>query len=90
MTKLVTSVTVMRIIENGLVGLDDDVRHLVPQLANVQVLRGFVGNDIPYLLENRAPITLRYGLAPFIFTASQPAVSTQQTAVILVSPAIYD
>jgi len=59
MTKLVTAVAVMRIAEDGLVSLDDDVRHLVPQLARVQVLRGFVGNDIPYLVDNRAPITLR-------------------------------
>lgn len=60
MTKIVTSVAIMRIVEKGLVGLDDDVRPLVPQLAKVQILRGFVGNDIPYLLENKTPITLRY------------------------------
>ncbi|CAN8104362.1 unnamed protein product [Discula destructiva] len=59
MTKIVTSAAVMRIVEDGLVGLDDDVRRFVPQLAKVQILRGFVGNDIPYLLENNVPITLR-------------------------------
>lgn len=50
----------MLIVENGLIGLDDDVKHLVPQLAEVKILRGFVGNDIPYLVDNTSPITLRY------------------------------
>lgn len=60
MTKLVTATCCMQIVDKGLIGLDDDVRPLVPQLANAKILRGFVGADIPYLEENTAPITLRY------------------------------
>lgn len=60
MTKIVTATAAMLVIENGLIGLDDDVKHLVPQLAEVKILRGFVGNDIPYLVDNATPITLRY------------------------------
>lgn len=60
MTKLVTAVCAMQVVEKGLIGLDDDVRPLIPQLAEVKVLRAFVGADIPYLEENTTPITLRY------------------------------
>lgn len=59
MTKIVTAVCAMQLAEKGLIGLDDDVRPLVPQLAEAKVLRGFVGDDIPFLEENAAPITLR-------------------------------
>ncbi|KAF3765767.1 beta-lactamase/transpeptidase-like protein [Cryphonectria parasitica EP155] len=59
MTKLATAACAMRLVERGLVGLDDDVRPLVPQLAEVKILRGFVGNDVPFLEENSTPITMR-------------------------------
>lgn len=62
MTKMVTATCVMQVVESGLIGLDDDVRPLVPQLAEVKILRGFVGADVPYLEENTTPITLRYGI----------------------------
>ena len=41
MTKLMTSVAVMQLVERGLVGLDDDVRDLVPELKNIRILQGF-------------------------------------------------
>lgn len=59
MTKLVTAVCAMQLVEKGLIGLDDDVRPLVPSLAEAKILRGFVGADVPYLEDNTAPITLR-------------------------------
>lgn len=59
MTKLFTAVCAMQLVENGSIGLDDDVRPLVPQLAEAKILRGFVGADVPYLEENTTPITLR-------------------------------
>lgn len=49
----------MQVVEKGLVGLDDDVRPLVPHLAEMMILRGFVGEDKPFLEENTTPITLR-------------------------------
>lgn len=60
MTKLATAVAAMQLVERGQVGLDDDVRPLVPALGRLPVLRGFVGADIPFLEENTAPITLRH------------------------------
>lgn len=62
MTKLVTATCCMQLVDKGLIGLDDDVRPLVPQLAQAKILRGFVGADIPYLDDNSPnhPITLRH------------------------------
>lgn len=59
MTKIVTATCIMQVVEKGLVGLDDDVRPLVPHLAEMKILRGFVGEDKPFLEENTTPITLR-------------------------------
>ncbi|KAJ0159880.1 Acyltransferase LovD [Colletotrichum tanaceti] len=59
MTKLVTSTAVMQLVERGLVGLDDDMRTVVPQLARMQILRGFDGDEQPILEDNTTPITLR-------------------------------
>ncbi|KAI3394663.1 hypothetical protein diail_2473 [Diaporthe ilicicola] len=50
----------MQLVERGEVGLDDDARALVPQLARLRVLRGFVGADIPLLEDNTSPVTLRH------------------------------
>lgn len=38
MTKLVTAVAIMQLVERGILSLDDDVRSKVPELASVQVL----------------------------------------------------
>ena len=62
MTKILTSKAVMQIVERGLVGLDDDVRGLVPELASMQVLRGFDDKGEPLLEQNEQQITLRYDL----------------------------
>lgn len=59
LTKIITATCAMQIVEQGLIGLDDDVRPLVSQLAEAKILRGFVGADVPYLEDNTNPITLR-------------------------------
>lgn len=59
MTKLFTATCVMQVVEQGLIGLDDDVRPFVGQLAELKILNGFVGADIPYLEDNTTPITFR-------------------------------
>ena len=38
MTKLVTAVAVMQLVERGIVSLEDDVRAIVPELRDVQIL----------------------------------------------------
>ncbi|KAK1957612.1 beta-lactamase [Colletotrichum sublineola] len=60
MTKLITCTAVMQLVERGAVGLDDDMREIVPQLADMQILRGFDADDRrPILEDNTTPVTLR-------------------------------
>lgn len=49
----------MQLVERGAVGLDDDVRPRVPELSQMQILRGFDAEDSPILEDNVKPITLR-------------------------------
>ncbi|KAM6522988.1 hypothetical protein FALCPG4_012594 [Fusarium falciforme] len=59
MTKIVTATSLMQIVERRLISLDDDVRSLVPELANAQILRLFDSDDKPVLEDNTDPISLR-------------------------------
>ncbi|KAL8386829.1 hypothetical protein RB595_010357 [Gaeumannomyces hyphopodioides] len=59
LTKLIASTAAMKLVESGVVGLDDDVRLMVPRLAEMQILRGFDGSGQPILEENKQRITLR-------------------------------
>jgi hypothetical protein len=38
MTKMVTAVAVMQLVERGIISLDDDVREKVPELRDIQIL----------------------------------------------------
>ena len=58
MTKLLTAISVLQVVEQGLIGLEDDVRPHIRQLAEAQILRGFDENDKPILEDNTKPITL--------------------------------
>jgi CubicO group peptidase (beta-lactamase class C family) len=49
----------MQLVERGLIGLDDDARPHVPELAAMQILRGFDADEKPVLEDNETPITLR-------------------------------
>lgn len=40
MTKLVTAVAVVQLVEQGVLSLDDDVRETLPELKDIQILRG--------------------------------------------------
>lgn len=68
MTKIFTSTCLMQLVERGLISLDDDVRTLVPELGQMQILVGFEPQtagvnppdpEKPILVENTKPITLR-------------------------------
>ncbi|KAM5342012.1 hypothetical protein ACJ41O_015043 [Fusarium nematophilum] len=59
MTKIITATSVMQVVDKGLIGLDDDVRPLVSELAGAQILRGFNERDQPILEPNSDAITLR-------------------------------
>ena len=60
MSKLVTAVAVMQVVENGLVGLDDDLGNIVPELTALDVLEGFDSSGQPVLRKQAKPMTLRY------------------------------
>lgn len=61
MTKLMTSVATMQIIEKGLVGLDDDLGAIVPELGNREILVSFdEATKTPTFEKPTNPITLRF------------------------------
>ena len=60
MTKTVTSVAALQLVEQGRIGLDDVLGEHVPELAAVQVLEGFDDDGAPRLRPPRRPITLRH------------------------------
>lgn len=59
MTKAVTSVAAMRLVEAGALELDAPIAPLLPGLADAQVLTGFAGGK-PVLRTPRRPVTLRH------------------------------
>lgn len=60
MTKALTSVAAMQLVEQGRLGLDDDVGTVLPDLANPQVLTGFDESGVPSLRAAAGPVTLRH------------------------------
>ncbi len=60
MTKVVTSVAAMQLVEQGRIGLDEPLGTHVPELAAAQVLEGFDDAGTPRLRPPRRPITLRH------------------------------
>lgn len=59
LSKLPTAICALQLVEKGLIGLDDDVRHIVPRLATISILEGFDDDGTPILKTNTKPITLR-------------------------------
>jgi CubicO group peptidase (beta-lactamase class C family) len=59
MTKAVTTVAAMQMVEQGRLGLDDPAGDVLPELASPQVLEGFDPSGAPRLRPARRPITLR-------------------------------
>ncbi|TCZ62966.1 serine hydrolase domain-containing protein [Roseicella aquatilis] len=60
MTKAVTSVAAMQLVEEGRLALDAPLGALLPELAAPQVLEGFDASGTPRLRPARRPITLRH------------------------------
>lgn len=49
----------MKLVEEGMLALDQDLRPLVPELNSLQILRGFDDDGEPRVEKNTAPVTLR-------------------------------
>jgi methyl acetate hydrolase len=60
MTKAVTSVAAMQLVEAGKLSLDQPIGSVLPELASPQVLTGFDASGKPRLRLARRPITLRH------------------------------
>ena len=60
MTKAVTSVAAMQLVEQGRLELDRPLGEQVPELTSAQVLEGFDADGAPLLRPPRRPITLRH------------------------------
>lgn len=59
MTKAVTAVAAMQLVERGTVTLDEPLGDLVPYLGTVQILDGFDDEGTPRLRPPNTPVTLR-------------------------------
>ncbi|KAL2197121.1 beta-lactamase/transpeptidase-like protein [Corynascus similis CBS 632.67] len=59
MTKLITSLCLLRLVEDKVVELDEDVTQYVPTLAEQPILTGFDADGRPMYKERTNPITLR-------------------------------
>src|SRR5579859_2910034 len=60
MSKAITSVAAMQLVEQGALGLDEPLSERLPELGAIQVLEGFDAADAPRLRAPRRPITLRH------------------------------
>jgi CubicO group peptidase (beta-lactamase class C family) len=63
MTKAITSVAAMQLVEQGKLDLSEPVSRHLPQLAGLDVLEGFDPSGAPQLRPVRTPVTLRHLLA---------------------------
>lgn len=59
-TKLLTSIAALKVVEQSLIGLDEDVCPHLPELAAHKIIQGFDEDDKPKLVERKGPITIRY------------------------------
>ncbi|MBT5074371.1 MAG: beta-lactamase family protein [Kordiimonadaceae bacterium] len=60
MTKPITTVAVMQLVEQGKIDLDRDITVYLPQLSNLQVLDGFDADDKPILRPAEGVMTTRH------------------------------
>jgi CubicO group peptidase (beta-lactamase class C family) len=104
MTKAVTAVAAMQLVEAGRIGLDEPLGALLPALAAPKVLEGFSGDGTPRLRPARGAVTLRRLLAHtsgfayemwngelqrFIAHSGFPSLSTGRGAA-LETPLMFD
>ncbi|KAF5864381.1 hypothetical protein ETB97_007943 [Aspergillus alliaceus] len=59
MTKLMTSIAALQLVERGLIGLDEDAGPLLLDLAQIKILTGWNEDGTPLLRERKSQITLR-------------------------------
>jgi CubicO group peptidase (beta-lactamase class C family) len=60
MSKIITISACLKLVERGLIALDDEVHALAPELASLQILKGFTDEGKPILEANTKPVTFRH------------------------------
>ncbi|BGP54577.1 hypothetical protein JCM8202v2_002164 [Rhodotorula sphaerocarpa] len=58
-TKLPTTIAALQLVEQGRLGLDDEVSRYVPECADVKVFCGWSENGAPQLEAPKTPVTIR-------------------------------
>lgn len=99
MTKAITSVAAMQLVEQGKVDLAEAVAGRLPQLANLDVLEGFDAAGKPSLRPAKTPLTLRHllnhtsGLCydtwdgnMFRYTSAKPATDPAKPGPLMFEP----
>ena len=104
MTKAITSVSAMQLVEQGKLKLDEPVPNIDPTLGSPQVLDGFDAGGAPKLRPAKRPITLRHllthtagfgyeqwypTLGPYIKATGLPPRATGKLATIRM-PLVFD
>lgn len=75
MTKLITAVAVVQLVEQGILSLDEDVRESLPELKDIQILRGIEHGRLPFPLtmdrsnKRHTPLTSQYRRLSWISAA---------------------
>src|SRR6267378_441324 len=87
MSKVLTSVAVMQLIEEARAGLDDPISRYIPELKDLKVCTGGTP-DAPILEKARRPITIRHLLThtagfAYDFSAPEPVKTLYQRGDIL-------
>ncbi len=104
MTKAITSVAAMQLVEQGKLRLDEPVPNIDPALGSPQVLEGFDATGAPRLRPAKRPITLRHLLTHtagfsyevwdantvrYVKTSGMPALGSGKVAALRL-PLVFD
>src|SRR5438128_1647071 len=94
MSKVITSVAVLQLFEQGRFGLDDPVSRYIPELKDLKVCTGGTV-DNPALIDAKKPITIKHLLThtagfAYDFSAKEPVKQLYQKADILEAPSLKE